>query len=151
MAKALHEPELILARAEDRSFFVTCHHNAYRATVEQMFEWNAKTQDALVSKKFDLPGIHLINVNGERVGVIGVHMDGPALWLRDFFVLPQYQNQGIGDRVVRQVQHQAAQASTDLRVRTSRVNHRAKCFYERHGFVVLEQSDLHLHMIWGSS
>lgn len=137
--------------AEDRCFFVTCHHNAYRATVEQVFEWNAKAQDALVSKKFDLPGSHLIEVNGERVGVIGVHVDGPDLWLRDFFVLPQYQNQGIGGQVLRLVQRQAAQAGTNLRLRTLRVNHRAKSFYERYGFAFLEHTDLHLHMIWGPS
>lgn len=151
MANALHEPELIPARAEDRSFFVTCHHAAYRATVEQMFEWNSKTQDALVSEKFDLPGTHIIRRGSARVGVVGVHLEPTYVLLRDFFVLPDYQNGGVGGLVLKQIQGLASQARLPVRLRTLRVNMRAKGFYERFGFRVVDLDDLHWRMTWGDT
>lgn len=141
-------PELIPPVEEDRAFFVSCHHIAYRATVEEMFDWNAVEQDRLVADKFDLAGTHLIRASGEKVGVIGIQIATDHLWLRDFFILPAHQRTGIGGLVLARVKAMADEAGLELRLRTLRVNHRAIDFYQRYGFELVAQDDLHCHMVW---
>ncbi|MEO1536231.1 MAG: GNAT family N-acetyltransferase [Pseudomonadota bacterium] len=140
--------ELIPAVEEDRAFFVACHHIAYRATVEEMFDWNEIEQDRLVAEKFDLGGTHLIRISAENVGVIGIPNATDHVCLRDFFILPAHQGGGIGRHVLARVQAMANEAGLELRLRTLRVNRRAKDFYQRYGFKLVAQDDLHSHMTW---
>lgn len=141
-------PDLIPAVEEDRAFFVSCHHAAYRATVEKMFDWNPAEQDELVSDKFDQPGTHLIKVDGVKIGVVGIHNKSNHMWLRDFFILPAHQNTGIGRSVLGLVQRRTDDVGLELRLRTLRFNHRARDFYQRHGFNLVAQDDLHFHMTY---
>lgn len=141
-------PRMIPAKEADRAFFVATHHAAYRATVEQMFPWDAAQQDALVGAKFDLPGTHVLFQAEQRVGVVGLQSEEGHVLLRDFFVLPEFQNRGIGSRIILQVKGRAQELGQDIRLRTLRANTVAKRFYERHGFRLSGEDPLHLFMIW---
>lgn len=138
--------ELRPASDKDRAFFIRCHHIAYRHTIEQMFDWDAAQQDGIASAKFDAPGTNVIWCKDAQVGVVGIQMEETHLWLRDLFLLPEYQCQGSGSSVIQKVQCQAVQLERQVRLRTLR----AKAFYERHGFRVAGQNDLHWHMVWES-
>lgn len=139
---------MVPAKEADRAFFVATHHRAYRATVEQMFPWDAAQQDALVGAKFDLPGTHVLYWADQRVGVVGLHGEEGHILLRDFFVLPEFQNRGIGSHVILQVQGKARELGQDIHLRTLRANTGARRLYERHGFHLSGEGPLHWFMIW---
>lgn len=142
---------MVPAQEADRAFFIATHHAAYRATVEQMFPWDEAQQDELVSAKFDLPGTRVLWHMEHRIGVIGLHVADGHILLRDLFVLPKFQNQGIGSSVISQVQDNARRLGQPIRLRTLRANTRALKFYRGHGFRVSGESPLHWMMTWEAS
>lgn len=139
---------LVAAAESDRSFFIDLHNTAYRATVEKMFPWDSAEQHRLASAKFDLPGLHIAWLEGEPIGSIGWVEEDDHFLVREVFVTPSMQNQGVGTRMIRDIQKRAHMAIKKIQLRTLRSNLRAKALYERLGFVVADQTDLHWYLAW---
>lgn len=138
----------VLAEEKERDFFIGVRIAAYRATIEQMFGWDDRLQNRLAGETFDQGGIHVVWRAGERVGVAGWERRSDCLWLKEVFVLPKYQRQGIGVAIVEHAKNVARPLGLDVRLRTLKANLGAKALYERNGFVVAEATDLHWHMAW---
>ena len=69
----------------------------------------------------------------DLVGVIAFQRD----WIDQFYVLPSHQGRGVGSALL-----QVAQAEFDhLALWTFQRNQQARRFYERRGFVAVEQTD----------
>lgn len=128
---------------EDRSFFVYVHHTAYRDVIEKMFGWDVLLQNSYANASFDDGGIQLIWLKNERIGVVGRDILDDCLWLKELFILPNYQGQGIGSYVVSQAIKQSIELGKELRLRTLKVNLGAKRLYERHGLSVIKETDIH--------
>ena len=137
----------ILTEEKDRAFFIHVHHTAYRDTIEEMFGWDEKRQDELANRPFDEGGIHIIWNGDVRIGVIGWEERDDHLWLKELFLLPEYQRQGIGSQIIKDTITKARLLAKDVRLRTLKANVRAKELYERHGFEVTEATDIHWNMI----
>ena len=56
------------------------------------------------------------------------------LYLRNIALHPDVQGQGMGTRLVKQLQEQAAKRNVPFNLSLFRTNHRAARFYERLGF-----------------
>ncbi|MCI5060055.1 MAG: GNAT family N-acetyltransferase [Alphaproteobacteria bacterium] len=136
----------VLANESDRSFFVHVHHVAYRDTIEQMFGWDEALQDKQANKAFDEGGIHIVNYNDVPIGVVGWEDRPDFLWLKEVFILPEYQGQGLGSHIVQDTIDKARSLGKDLHLRTLKANLGAKKLYERHGFKVAEATDIHWNM-----
>lgn len=132
----------------DRSFFIDLHHKAYRATIEAMFPWNSAEQHQLASAKFDFPGLKIAWLGQERVGSIGWVVEEKYILMREVFVTPSMQNQGLGTALIHNMQKRALEATKKIQLRTLRSNLRAKELYERQGFVVTDKTEIHWHLAW---
>ena len=128
---------------QDRAFFIHVHHTAYRDTIEEMFGWDEERQDELANLPFDEGGINIVWNRDNRIGVVGWEEREDHLWLKELFLLPEYQGQGIGSQIVKDTITKSRSLAKDVRLRTLKANTRAKELYERHGFVVTEASDIH--------
>lgn len=137
----------ILATEGDRAFFIHVHHTAYRDTIEEMFGWDEKRQDELANRPFDEGGIHIIWNDDNRIGVVGWEERYDHLWLKELFLLPEYQGQGIGSQIIKDTITKARSVAKDIRLRTLKANMRAKELYERYGFELTEETDIHWNMI----
>lgn len=131
----------------DRDFFIHVHHASYRPIIEQMFGWDAATQDDFANKAFDEGGMHIITHNEKKVGVVGWDQYENYLWLKELFLLPEYQNQKIGSKVLEHSINKAQAVNKDLRLQTLKENIGAKKLYERFGFEVTDKTDTHWKMI----
>ena len=140
--------DYIPATGTDRSFFIHAHHVAYRDTIEAMFGWNEAVQDDFAGKAFDQGGINIIWSDGQRAGVIGWEQHPDHVWLKELFVLPSKQGQGIGSAAIRHVKAIARESNFPVRLRTLKANQRAKALYERNGFTVSDKTDVHWKMVW---
>jgi len=93
-------------------------------------------------------GSYAILVHGdEDMGVLHVERDPGDIWLGQLFILPEYQGQGIGTRLLRELKSEAAQARKPLRLRVLTVNP-AKQLYEREGFAVFTTTFGRTYMQW---
>jgi GNAT superfamily N-acetyltransferase len=85
---------------------------------------------------------------GERdVGLIGVEPNSDHWFLRKLYLLPEYQNRGLGGHLLECVKEKAKSAQAPVRLTVLEVNP-ARRFYERHGFVLTHTILPRHHMEW---
>lgn len=130
----------------DRAFFIEVHHTAYRPVIEKMFGWDKPLQDSFANKAFDEGGMNIIWRNNQKIGVVGYEEHEKFLWLKEVFLLPEHQGQGIGSHIIKDAIAKATSSGKELRLQTLKENTGAKKLYERHGLVVTEATDIHWKM-----
>ena len=142
------DAKIIPADEGERDFFAHVHNTAYREVIEQMFGWDAERQKSNAYRAFDEGYINLILLDNEKAGVIGWEERDDYFWLKEFFLLPEYQNQGFGSKILEDYIDVAKARKMDIRLRTLKANMEAKKLYERYGFEVMEATDIHWKMIY---
>lgn len=84
--------------------------------------------------------------NGEIIGVMGIEPVNDVTLIRHTFVLPEWQNQGIGGRLL---SHLKTLVTTPrLLVGTWADAHWAIAFYQKHGFHLMPDKDKLLETYW---
>ena len=136
----------IPAVATDLDFFIHVHHTAYRPVIESMFCWDEQRQDDYAKAAFANGGLTIVWHNHKRVGVFGLDENQDHLWLKEVFLLPIYQNKGIGTQIVTNAITRAHQLGKSLRLQTLKANLGAKRLYERHGLRVTAVTEIHWQM-----
>lgn len=137
--------EYIEATKDDFEFFVHLHHSAYREIIEKMFGWDESLQDQFAKKAFDEGGMHFILYQSKKVGCVGWEEREDHLWLKEVFILPEFQGQGMGSQVIRDTKEKAK--NKDIRLQTLKENLGAKRLYEHHGFEVWDSNKTHWQMV----
>jgi len=135
--------KLVPATENDRFFFRQAHHLAYRAVIEVMFGWDEVQQDKAADKDFDERNPHIICQNDVHVGVVGWQDQINHIWFGPIFILPDYQNKGIGTELIEYFMIMAGEQSKALKLQTLKENLRAKELYERMGFKVIASDEIH--------
>ena len=85
-------------------------------------------------------------VNGGLVGIMGIEPIKNVTLIRHAYVLPQYQNQGIGNRLLDYIK--SLTITSTLLVGTWAAAHWAIAFYRKHGFNLLPDKDKLLADYW---
>lgn len=142
--------KLILAAERDREFFRKTHHLAYRDVIEPMFGWDEKKQDHYADIDFNDRNPHIIQYEDKQAGVIGWQEKEDHIWFGPIFVLPEFQNKGIGSFLVKQFMKEAEAKNIALRLQTLKMNEGAKKLYERLGFKVISSNEVHWQMEYKS-
>lgn len=88
-------------------------------------------------------------VNGELVGVVGIEPIKDVTLIRHAYVLPQWQKQGIGSKLLNYVR--SLVTTSRLLVGTWADAHWAIAFYRKHGFRLLADKDELLKAYWDIS
>src|SRR5688500_18805726 len=136
------------AEGSDHAFLRTLHHAAYREVITlQVGEWLESDQDAWFEKGLADASFRIIEVDGVRVGAIGVHEAPDHLFLDALQLLPEFQHQGIGSAVLLRELERAAALGLPVRLRVLHRN-RARQLYERHGFRITGVTETHYLMRW---
>ena len=92
---------------EEIKFIYNLKKEAYQKYVEKIYgEWNEENQKKLFNKfmKENSKNIELIYVNGELVGFYnGKNKDDNTFEIANICVIPEYQNNGIGTAVLKEI------------------------------------------------
>lgn len=83
------------------------------------------------------------------VGIMGLELSKDVTLIRHAYVLPSWQNHGIGTKLLKYIMSQAA--TTRLLVGTWAEAQWAIDFYKKHGFKILPDKDRLLRTYWGIS
>jgi len=85
-------------------------------------------------------------VNGELVGIMGFQPIKDVILIRHAYVLPQWQKQAIGSRLLNHLK--SLDTTSHLLVGTWADAHWAIAFYQKHGFSLLSDKDKLLKTYW---
>jgi len=124
-------------------------------------EWGEGQQDAFIKWQFDLqrreydarfPDAEycVILIDDCPAGRIWIGRDDRQIRLLDIAILPEFQNRGAGTLLLRWLIDESKRAGKALRHMVFVLNNDAHRFYERLGFVVIEEFGAYKHMEWKS-
>ena len=118
------------------------HRDALGEYIEQTWGWDDATQRRMFTDRFDERPRQVIEVDGERVGVIEVDDRPDELYLAVIELAPRWQRKGLGGDILRSLIERAERSGKPLALHTLRVNTRAQTFYEREGLRIVREEPL---------
>lgn len=98
---------------------------------------------ARIQEAFD--DSHIILFNDQPIGLIKLGLIDPYLHIRQFQIMPQAQNKGIGTQVLKVVLKQGKKLKRDITLNVL-LHNPAKKLYEKQGFKVIGQNELEYQM-----
>jgi ribosomal protein S18 acetylase RimI-like enzyme len=108
--------------------------------------WDEARHSRQFSESMKRGSISIIEVDGERVGMVQLSEEGDALEVGEIQIHPRHQNRGVGTSVLLDVISSAHARGRDVRLSVGLKNEKAIRLYERLGFLSVGRSDTHLHM-----
>ena len=115
---------------------------------EAFIRWQFERQEEEYKQRFPDARYDVILVDGAPAGRIWVGADDKQIRLLDIAIIPQFQNRGVGTQLLRQLMAEATEAQKALRHSVFVLNDNAYRFYERLGFVTIEDLGGYKHMEW---
>lgn len=142
------KPQVVLrpATQADAKLFYAVIHQTMRSFI--VATWGAWDEDRVRRESKDdsaSPNAMVVQVEGQDIGVLLVEEEPTHLQVRQVYLLPQYQKQGIGGQLLGLVVKRSAASAKPVRLRVLRVNP-AKQFYEKLGFEVTDEDNDFFHM-----
>jgi GNAT superfamily N-acetyltransferase len=143
---------------DDDQFLFTLYGSTRDAELSQV-QWAEGQRDTFVRWQFDMQRreyearfpdgrYQLILIDGEPAGRIWTGEDKEQIRLLDIALLPQFQKRGAGTLLLEELKKEAERAGKFLRHMVFVLNDNAHRFYERLGFVVIEDLGAYKHMEW---
>lgn len=142
----------------DEEFLLSVY-TSTRADELAQVEWGDGQQELFVKWQFDLQRreydarfpdaeYYLIMIDDRPAGRIWIGRDDEQIRLLDIALLSEFQNRGAGTILLRRLVDEAARARKPLRHMVFVLNNDAHRFYERLGFVIIEDLGAYKHMEW---
>lgn len=138
------------SQKEDANFVNDLTRAVMTAYVEKT--WSTEEENAAYFQKnsFDLAHTKIIQVNGVDAGRISVIKTATEIYLDNIHLLPQYQSQGIGSKVIQLIFQEAKECNLPVKLQLLRSNP-VKALYERLGFQVVDENKTHFFMEYPDS
>ncbi len=149
--------ELVPIRAEDLEFL----YQVYASTREQelsVVPWTPEEKENFLRFQFQAQHSHyqqyfagsrfdLILRDGVPIGRLYVDRGKTVITIIDIALLPQYQRQGIGSRLIREIMAEAAASGKAVQLHVEHYNP-ALQLYERFGFRHINDHGVYYQMEW---
>jgi|SRR5215510_11186720 len=129
----------------DYQFMWDLHLQTLRSYVEATWGWDEQWQSKYFRETRDLSRYEILVNNGREIGCLGIRYEDKVLFLEYVAILPEYQNQGFGSEVVRDVLRSAAERGVPVRLSVLKVNPVRK-LYERMGFQTIGSDEFRYYM-----
>lgn len=115
---------------------------------EQFLRWQYELQRREYETRFPDADYYMVTLDDQPAGRIWIGIDDQQIRLLDIALLPKFQNRGAGTFLLRALMDEAAVAKKPLRHMVFVLNSDAHRFYERLGFVVIDDLGAYKHMEW---
>jgi ribosomal protein S18 acetylase RimI-like enzyme len=130
---------------EDFDFLYNLKVACLKDYVTETFGWDEEYQQRRFKDYFDPTSTEIIVVNDQDVGQISLVDLDDELFISGIYILPPWQNQGLGAMVLGDVISDAGQTGISVSLQVLKVNP-ARRLYERLGFTVYEENETHYKM-----
>jgi ribosomal protein S18 acetylase RimI-like enzyme len=137
----MHDLSLRPATSEDVAFALEVTEACMRVYAEQTWgSWNGLAD-------FDSACDQIVELADKPIGLMGVERLNDHWFIDKLYLMPAFQNRGIGSALLSQLKSDATQAHANLGLSVLEVNP-ARRFYQRHGFVVTHTVPPRVYMEW---
>jgi GNAT superfamily N-acetyltransferase len=147
--------------AADEVFLLSVY-DSTRADELGQVEWQEGQKEVFVKWQFDLQRreydtrfpdaeYYVILIDDRAAGRIWIGRDAEQIRLLDIALLREFQNRGAGTVLLRRLIEEAQNTHKPLRHMVFVLNNDAHRFYERLGFVIIEDLGAYKHMEWRAS
>jgi len=92
---------LRLATPDDSEFLYNLKKQTLKEYITQIWGWNEKDQRDYYKKIFEPDKYHIIQQNGEDIGCLSIEEQHNKIMLNIIEITPEYQNKGIGSKLVK--------------------------------------------------
>lgn len=110
--------------------------------------WQFERQEEEYNQRYPNARYDVILVDGVPAGRIWVGIEDKQIRLLDIAIIPEFQNRGVGTQLLRLLMDEAIQSNKALRHMVFMLNDNAYRFYERLGFVTIDDVGGYKHMEW---
>jgi ribosomal protein S18 acetylase RimI-like enzyme len=146
------------ASEDDKDFLLEVFSSSRRDELAAV-GWPKEQQDAFLTMQFEIQTkayamqypeaqSSVIMAGGEPAGRIIVDRSDGDITLTDIAVLPRFKRTGIATYLIKQLQNEAAVSHQPVVLHVEKVNDQALKLYEKLGFQVTGETDLHYEMKW---
>lgn len=146
------------AASADRAFLETLYADTRRDELA-VFNWTRDEENIFFKMQFEMQTrayrmqfpdavYFIVEENKIPVGRVIVEHGEREVRLVDISLLAEFRNRGIGTFLLEKLKGEAEADEKTLFLRVLKTNSAAKRFYERLGFEVVENADLHFAMRW---
>lgn len=144
--------------AADDDFLLSVYAST-RADELAQAQWQTGQKEAFVKWQFDMQrreydarfpdaDYFVILIDENQAGRIWIGQDNKQIRLLDIAILPAFQNRGAGTALLSWMMIEAKRTNKPLRHMVFVLNSDAHRFYERLGFVIIEDLGAYKHMEW---
>jgi GNAT superfamily N-acetyltransferase len=112
-----------------------------REHLERVFRYKPSRARRIFREHFDEPGLRLILVAGKRAGCVGFRVGNDEIKIDSFYLDRRHHNRGLGTTILKVLLAEADTLGLPIRLEVLHGSP-ADRFYERHGFVKLDEDDV---------
>lgn len=135
-----------LAQESDTEFARQAHHRAYHDVVVKQFgEWNEEAQDKFFESAWKGSRHEILSANGQPCGYFSMDESGDFITLHELVLLPEFQGQGIGSKILNEAIEIAKAKNIPTRLQVLKENKAAE-LYRRIGFKQIGETETHFEM-----
>ena len=142
----MEELSIRKACATDSEFVFATKKKAFREYVEQVWGWDESYQRELHNARFASHDFRIIGFRGTDVGYFVTASTSEAVTLHQLFILPEYHGRRIGSACMKRIINEASIEHKRVNLQVLKINTRAIAFYQRLGFVIVDDNSVHLQM-----
>ena len=134
------------ATADDFEQTLRIKSRSLRPYIEQIWGWDDALQRKIHQQEFAPENTRLLEVQDTVVGYVATKEQEGDLWISNILIDRNFQNQGLGSHVLTHLTDEARTKNQAVGLRVLKVNERAKALYQRLGFKVTGEDELHFMM-----
>jgi GNAT superfamily N-acetyltransferase len=113
--------------------------------ITSMFGWDENVQRGFHAKAWQEQKPDIITYDGKPVGTIATIESEDCIEVGQFFILPEYQNKGIGTYLLKSILDRADRLGKNVTLRFLK-NNPAKSLYVRNSFRIVDTSEILYYM-----
>jgi len=134
------------ATVSDHAFLQRLNREAYEDLATRQYgSWDDDFQQARFRMKLQSVQFRIVLLDNQPVGAVASTEHDDHIFLNELLILPEFQNRGIGSRLLVGELRHADLLGKPVRLHTLRLN-RAQDLYKRHGFIETGRDEMYVNM-----
>lgn len=117
--------------------------------IDKIWGWDDTVQLEYHRNDFNPATLQIILDNhGHEIGLLDVREDDGLIYIKSILIDHSAQGKGIGTQILTKIIQQSAQSNKKIELQVYKINEKARKLYERLGFKIIGQTELHYQMAY---
>ena len=139
---------LRMATEYDIEFMLYVQEKLNRTYVERHFgKWDLPFQKLFMEKSMEREKYNIVCLDEEKIGIFSWNEDMERVYLHELLILPKYQKNKIGSRLLDMLVKRAEYFNKDLIAYVFKSNEGALEFYKKRDFEIVEETRSHFKIL----